>query len=344
MGISTETTLRNKRRYAALVADYADCDPGRIRASLKEFLHPEAVVNVVQPINRVDGAQQFLERVMEPLLGSFRHLHRRSDMLFGGEYHGAEWVVSHGHYMGEFVNDWMGIPAHGGPVWLHYAEFHRMEAGRSVECYLYSDMLDLLRQLGKWPLPRSVGHEGFIPGPGTGDGMLLSAQDPEQSRLSLKTVEDMLGELWTEDEGWRPYWHRNMCWYGPSGYGSYFGLEGFCRFQQPYEGIFDPGRFSSAFRKSGDARLDGRVKGHYARFSDGNYVACGGWPSHGGFMVRPWLGVEGKGQMFTVRLCDFWRRSGDLLVENWVLIDLVEMLLQLEFDVFRQAGIELQLP
>ena len=344
MGIATETTLYNKRRYAELVADYADCDPARIRAALSEFLHPDVAVNVVHPINRVDGAQQFLERVMEPLLHSFRYLHRRSDMLFGGEYQGAEWVVSHGQYMGEFVNDWMGIPAPGEPIWLHYAEFHRMEAGRSVECYLYLDMLDLLRQLGSWPLPPSVGHEGFIPGPATGDGMLVSESGREQSRLSLKTVEDMLAELWTEAEGWRPYWHRNMCWYGPSGYGSYFGMEGFCRFQLPYEGIFEPGRFSSAFRESGDARLDERVKGHYTRIADGNYVASGGWPSHGGFMVRPWLGVEGTGQMFTVRLCDFWRRSGDLLVENWVLIDLVDMLLQLEFDVFRQAGLELQAP
>ena len=344
MGIATGTTLRNKQRYAELVADYAYGDPVRVRSALRTFLHPQATVNVVQPINRVDGADQFIERVVKPLSHSFRYLHRRSDMLFGGECQGSEWVVSHGHYMGEFVEDWMGIPAHGQPTWLHYAEFHRMEAGRSVESYLYWDMLDLLRQLGSWPLPPSMGHEGFVPGPATGDGMLLWEQDPNQSRTSLKTVEDMLAELWTEEEGWRPYWSPNMCWYGPSGYGSYFGMEGFCRFQLPYEGVFAPGRFSSAFRKSGDAQLDERVKGHYARFADGAYVACGGWPSHGGFLVRPWLGVEGKGQMFTVRLCDIWRRSGDVLAENWVLIDLVDMLLQLEFDVFREAGIALRLP
>lgn len=344
MGVATSTTLRNKQRYARLAASYRECDPQEIRAALTGFLHPDVRVNVAQPINEVSGAGQFIERVMDPLLGSFEHLHRRADMLFGGEFQGGEWVVSHGHYMGVFAADWMGIPASGSAVWLHYLEFHRMEDGRSVESYLYLDMLNFLRQLGRWPLPPSSGHEGFVPGPATADGILVASQDPEQSRLSLKSVENMLAELWTENEGWRPFWHRNMCWYGPSGYGSYFGMEGFCRFQLPYESIFEPGRFSSTFRNSGNPKLDKNVKGHFTRFADGLYVACGGWPSHGGFMVRPWLGVEGSGQMFTVRVADVWRRSGDLLVENWVFVDLVDMLLQLEFDVFQQAGVEIRLP
>ena len=344
MGIATSSTLRNKQRYAELVGEYSECNPGRLNSALRAFLHPDVTVNVTQPINEIAGSDAFVERLMQPMLRSFDHLHRRADMLFGGEFKEAEWVVSHGHYMGVFAKDWMGIPAHGDPVWLHYAEFHRMEGGWSVESYLYFDILDLLRQLGRWPLPPSNGYEGFVPGPATADGILTAEQEPEQSQLSLKTVENMLAGLWTEDEAWRPYWHRNMCWYGPSGYGSYFGLAGFCRFQQPYESIFEPGKFSSTLRDSGDPELDQRVKGHFARFADGMYVACGGWPSHGGFMVRPWLGVEGRGQMFTVRVADFWRRRGDQLVENWVFVDLTDMLLQLEFDPFKQAGVAIDLP
>ncbi|GIT08387.1 MAG: hypothetical protein CM1200mP30_20170 [Pseudomonadota bacterium] len=33
-----------------------------------------------------------------------------------------------------------------------------------------------------------------------------------------------------------------MMWYGPSGYGSYIGVDGFARFQLPYESVFDPYR------------------------------------------------------------------------------------------------------
>ena len=343
MGISSTPTLENKRTYKTLIDRYNDFEPEQLVGALTGFFHPDADINVVQPINRVDGPAGFISRVMEPMLHSFEHLYRRTDMLFGGEYNGGEWVVSHGHYAGAFVNAWMGIPPADKIVWLHYAEYHRMEQGKAVETYLYLDMPDLLRQTGIWPLPESNGYEGFVPGPSTADGIVLSAQDPHASRTSLTLVEEMLKRLYTEDEGWRPYWHRNMYWYGPSGYGSYIGVDGFARFQLPYESIFDPDRVSSTYRVSGDARLDGQVRGHFARFADGHYVASGGWPSHGGFLVRPWLGVDAKDQMFTVRVADIWRRHENLLVENWVFVDLVDMLLQLDCDVFRKAGIEITL-
>ena len=343
MGISSKSTLENKRIYKALTDLYGDFDPERLVDALTGFFHPDADVNVVQPINHVAGAEGVITRLVEPMLHSFDHLYRRTDMLFGGEYQGAEWVVSHGHYVGEFVNAWLGIPPAGKIIWLHYAEYHRMEHGKAVETYLYLDMMDLLRQAGIRPLAESNGYEGFVPGPSTADGIILDAQDPRVSHASLTLVEEMLKRLYTEDESWRPYWHRNMYWYGPSGYGSYIGVDGFARFQLPYESVFDPDRVSSTYRVSGDARLDGQVRGHFARFADGNYVASGGWPSHGGFLVQPWLGLDARGRMFTVRVADIWRRHEHLLVENWVFVDLVDMLLQLDCDVFKEVGIEISL-
>ena len=156
-------------------------------------------------------------------------------------------------------------------------------------------------------------------------------------------VDDMLSRLYTNDEAWRPYWSLDMAWYGPSGYGSYLGVDGFARFQLPYEAIFEEGRVRTTYRKSNDATLDAAVTGHYARFADGDYVASGGWPSHGGFLVNDWLGVTAAGQMFTVRVADVWRRQGDRLAENWVFVDIVDMLLQLGVDVFAAAEIEVKL-
>ncbi len=341
MGISTATTVRNKRLYHSLVESYAEHQPAALSASLTEFFDPAARIQVVQPINSVDGLDGFMTRVIEPMSRSFDHLHRRADMLFGGEFEGQEWVVSHGHYVGEFARDWLGIPASGDIVWLHYIEYHRIDDGRAVETYLYFDLLDFLRQIGRWPLETSMGYEGFVPGPATADGILLDAQEAAQSQLSLTMVDDMLSRLYTEDEAWRPYWHRDMVWYGPSGYGSYIGVDGFARFQLPYESIFEKGRISSTYLRSGDEELDGRVAGHFARFGDGRYVASGGWPSHGGFMVNDWLGVPAEGQLFTVRVADIWRRSGDKLIENWVFVDVIDMLLQLGVDLFSRAGIEI---
>jgi hypothetical protein len=37
-----------------------------------------------------------------------------------------------------------------------------------------------------------------------------------------------------------------------------------------------------------------------------------------------------------MRVMDFWRRDGDRFRENWVLIDIPELLLQMGFDLFAQ--------
>jgi hypothetical protein len=37
-----------------------------------------------------------------------------------------------------------------------------------------------------------------------------------------------------------------------------------------------------------------------------------------------------------MRVMDFWRREGDLLVENWVFIDMVDLFLQLGVDLFER--------
>ena len=343
MGIATTTTLRNKRDYAHYLRAGASPSSDSYRAAVTDFLDPDVVISVTQPINTVAGRSAFLATVVEPMSRAFRHLSRRTDILFGGEYDGHEWVVSHGHFVGEFVDEWMGIPPSGSVVWLHTIEYHRIDNGRAVETYLYFDTLDLLRQIDRWPTLQSLGFEGFIPGPATGDGVLLNEQDAARSSASLKMVDDMLAELWTVDEQWRKFWHPDMLWYGPSGYGSQIGLDGFERFQLPYEAMFKPGSFSGQMKRSGNATLDEAVRGHFTRFGDGNYVASGGWPSHGGIMHTGWLGIAANGSEFTVRVADIWRRDGDLLVENWVFVDVVDMALQLGRDLFADAGIEIRL-
>jgi hypothetical protein len=35
-----------------------------------------------------------------------------------------------------------------------------------------------------------------------------------------------------------------------------------------------------------------------------------------------------------MRVADWWRREGDVLRENWVLIDLPNLLLQMDVDLF----------
>ena len=108
-----------------------------------------------------------------------------------------------------------------------------------------------------------------------------------------------------------------MVWYVTAGYGSYISLEDFALFQMPYESVFDPCRKGKAVMPGPvGSDLDHAVKGCFTRFGDGNYVAFGGWSSHGSYLVKAWLGIKAEGQMFTARVGDWWRREGDLLVKN----------------------------
>ena len=72
-----------------------------------------------------------------------------------------------------------------------------------------------------------------------------------------------------------------------------------------------------------------------ARFGDGNYVASTGWPSitatHKG---SGWLGTEATDRPITMRVMDFWRSENTMLVENWVMIDIPDVLNQIGIDVF----------
>lgn len=338
-----DTTTLNKRRYLDYLEATAYPGSSQSRHAILEFFQSGSDISVTQPINTIVGPDAYLSSVMEPLRNAFRHLSRRTDILLGGEYNGAEWVMSHGHFVGEFVADWMGIPANNKVIWLHTVEYHRINDGQSVESYLYFDMLDLLRQIDRMPIKKSLGFEGFVPGPATGDGIFLEKQNPDMSSVSLKMVDDMLAELWTPEEKWRDDWHQDMLWYGPSGYGSQIGLDGFERFQHPYEAMFAPESFSGQMKRSGISEVDNKVSGHFARFGDGNYVASGGWPSHGGIMGSDWLGIPANGKAFTVRVADIWRRQGDLLIENWVFVDIIDMALQLGRDLFADAGITIRL-
>ena len=40
-----------------------------------------------------------------------------------------------------------------------------------------------------------------------------------------------------------------------------------------------------------------------------------------------------------MRVCDWWRREEDLLVENWVFVDIPHVLLQMGVDLFDGAEI-----
>ena len=74
--------------------------------------------------------------------------------------------------------------------------------------------------------------------------------------------------------------------------------------------------------------------GHICRFAEGKYAGFFGWPnltnkSKGGF-----LGLPPSENPADMRVVDIYRRDGEKLSENWVLIDLPWWLKQQGLDIF----------
>lgn len=292
------------------------------------FFVDTARINVVHPFNEMTP-DTYAETFLGQLRDAFRHLTRTDYIAFGGTFEGDTWVTSTGYYTGHFTTPFLGIKPTGTLAHLRFGEFHRIEDNRAVESYIYLDLPELMIAAGQWPITKSPGRDrgftGYLAGPITQNGLQWQANDAARSDNSAQMVTAMLRALATADEAWRPYWHQDMLWYGPAAFGTFIGIENFAGFQVPFEGAFDGW--------SGGAANNGMTR-HFTRFADGDYICSGGWPSLTGVQIKPFLGQEPQGKRLFMRVCDWWRREGDLLVENWVFVDIPHVLLQLDVDIF----------
>ncbi len=303
-----------------------------------DFFASDAAINVVHPFNEMTP-ETYGRDLLGQLNRAFAHLTRTDYIAFGGQFEDAIWVTSTGYYTGHFRAPFLNIRPTGALAHLRFGEFHRVKDGQAVESYIYLDLPELMIATGQWPIAESPGRDrgftGYLPGPITQDGLQWQDNDPARSQSSAEMVTDMLRALATEDEAWRPYWHKDMLWYGPAAFGSFVGIENFAGFQVPFENAFEGW--------SGGASNNG-MTAHFARFADGDYICSGGWPSLTGVQTGRFLGQEPTGKRLFMRVCDWWRRSGDLLVENWVFVDIPHVLLQMGVDVFGSTDAALASP
>jgi predicted ester cyclase len=325
MGIATETSVENKALYSQLLDSFGT---GGVEEAVARLFHGAAKVNASHPINEAEDGVGYYTDVIAPIMVSFEGFTRQNYIVLGGEYLGSEWVTSTGYFHGHFSKPLYGIPASGKMAFLRFGEFHRMEHGKIVESHVFLGFAELIIALGLWPLDVSRGYEGVVPGPATHDGIVIGPSDKETSRASADLVEGMLKKLATEDEAWRPYWHERMVWYGPGGLGSYTTLEAFATFQQPFEQTFD------GWGDGSEVGIEG--VGADCKSGDGDYAFLSGWPMITGVQVKSFLGLEATGKRVFMRDCDWWRCEDGKIIENWCMLDIPHVLLQLGFDVFAE--------
>lgn len=334
----SERNQKNK----ALVWDYWQrlnwADNSEVPTILAKAFHRDVNWNGSHPINRLQGVHGLLEGFWLPLRAAFPDLKRRTDIFLGGSSEGEEYVTGTGHLVGTFVHDWLGIPATGEKVCVNFGQHYILREGQIAESYLILDLLSLMRQAGFQVLPPGRGAEGsIVPGPHTCDGVLLAPEDPLEGERTTAMVNAMLDGLWryqrnrdADDLGssaQEHYWTPGMHWYGPTGIGWCLNLEQFKDFQQrPWVRAF------------GDRLWD---KPHpnartLALVSEGRYASLGIWDYEFSVHHGAYLGIPATNRLLRMRDFDWYRREGNRIAQNWVPIDMIDLLRQMDVDVFER--------
>jgi predicted ester cyclase len=345
-------TLKKKRLLYQGLAKLSEARGAELATALQSLFCPDVHWRTSHPIDEMTGLDAVLQQVWQPLKRAMPDLERRDHIFIGGSFEGRDYVAAVGHYCGTFREEWLGIPANGQPMWLRYGEVYEILNGKVAQANCLWDLLDFMRQAGFWPIAPSLGKEGRWPGPFTGDGLVFHETDPVQSAASIaqtlamhKTLGDyndteMRGRDGLLTMPQTEHWHPKMMWYGPSGIGTTRGLQGFVDYHQlPFRLAFPNRKGGNQWEQIADEkkRLGG---GHYIHVGDGSYSVTGGWPSvfaihsGGGF-----LGQAATGKIITMRVMDFYLHHEGLIRENWVPIDILDILYQMGVDVFDRLSL-----
>ena len=278
-----------------------------------------------RPVERGIGADFVAKALLDPLSAAIPNFEVRTDIAMRGTFKGGDWTASSGHLCGRFIAPLFGIPATQRAAYLRFGCFQRWESGRVAETILILDLPSLMIQSGVWPLASPLGPDWMAPPPATRDGIWPAQSHQGNGAASLAIVEGMIGGLMKFDGAlktmnMRDFFAEDFWWFGPAPIGCFRGFDDY------YRGHATP--FLTAFPD----RVGGN---HRARFGDGDYVASTGWPSitatHKG---SGWLGVGATDRSITMRVMDFWHAKDGRLDENWVMIDIPDVLNQIGIDVF----------
>ncbi len=137
---------------------------------------------------------------------------------------------------------------------------------------------------------------------------------------NLRLVHLMYEALNSQDlDAHHKYWHEDMIWHGPPGFGDIHGVEAFQNeVMKPFYKAF-PDYF---------AKNDIEV-------ADENWVSATGFLT--GTQRGEWMGFAPSNKPMRMRFSDFWSVKDGKLHENWVMVDHVDVMKQLGVDLM--AGI-----
>lgn len=319
-----------------LIREYFDAmenaTPDTVADVLKEYTSDNYLWRGVYPFREQHGAETVAELFWSPLMKSLTRMQRRQDIFIAGtnEINGEQWVMSMGNFMGLFDHDWLGISHTRKIITLRYAEFNCVENGKITQTGIFIDIIGLMSQAGMYPLPPSTGVYFNYPGPRTHDGLLYEDSSPDDGVKTLALVNEMIddlsrlndsGSMGCPPEVLERTWSKDMIWYGPAGIGATYTIP---RYQEQHQLPFRENLTGKKFH------------GHVCRFAEGNFACFFGWPNLSNTSIGGFLGLPASNNA-EMQVVDVYRREGDKLAENWVLIDIPYWLKQQGLDVLQRS-------
>ena len=304
-----------------------------IKNVLKEYMSEDYLFRGVYPFREQHGTDATAENFWIPLKKSLKRMQRRQDIFIGGtnEISGEKWVMSMGHFMGLFDEEWMGIRPTGKMINLRYAEFSCVENDKITKTGIFIDIIGFMIQAGANPLPPSTGSYFVYPGPRDHNGLLFEDAPENEGIETLALVNKMVddlsalndsGAMGCPPEVLEKSWSKDMIWYGPGGIGASYTIP---RYQLQHQ---------LPFRNN---LKDKKFNGHVCRFAEGNFACFFGWPNLSNVPIGGFLGLPGGEVKADMQVVDVYYRKDDKLSENWVLIDIPFWLKQQGLDIFERT-------
>lgn len=306
---------------------------------IQNIVHSTMATDVIwygfAPLNHLEGMAAFCQDFWQPLKQAFPDLKRESHIFMGGKSNGRVdgnidldgkmWVSGTGYFHATFTHDYLGIPAAGEKVRIRWGEFCRIENSKIVEIYFQIDLIDLMQQVGIQVLPPSKGKDHIYPPPHAQDGVLLIAPDQTVSDYSLDHIRRFIFDgLNSYDQtelksmGMADFFKSDVQWYGPGGIGACLSLKEFEDLhQQPWLIAFP----------------DRQVQDLDALIAEGNYSGAPGWAGVKATHTGPYLACPPTGNSIVINGLDWWKREGEMYIENWVFVDMIHL--------FQQFGVDL---
>lgn len=321
--------LKTRRQNKTLVWHYLheldQATPNQTETILHKYHSEDAVWEIFHPFNTLRGCASAAKRFWRPLCQALPDMERRIDIFAGDLYQDHYWVTAMGYLCGNFVTPLLGIQPTGKLAYLRIGEFYKVVDQKITETHILLDIPDLMRQSGVYPFRPMPATPGLVPGPKQHNGLRQSDNDPEHSTLDTvlamhKAIHAFDGQN-LDSMPQTQFWSDHFHYYAPAGIGTTRGLASYKRnHQQPFLASFP----------------DRRGTEHYCRISDGPIAATTHWgtltATHTG---SAWLNLPATGKKLTMRVAD-WYCANDrgLLHENWLMMDIPDILKQMGIDVF----------